>query len=206
MFPWTFTDDTVMGIAVTQTLEICGEVNQDDLAQRFGTKYAEDPHRGYGDTAHKILRAIASGTPWREVSPKAFGGSGSMGNGAAMRAAPVGAWFFDDPQQAAKQAVLNAEVTHMHIDGQAGAVAVAAALSCQWQIEGTAESNRSALMKTVLPSVPDSVTRNVLARALELPDEISFQEAAAELGSGEQNRSHRRTQSRFVSGQLKSVC
>ena len=111
-----------------------------------------------------------------------------MGNGAAMRAAPVGAWFFDDPQQAAKQAVLNAEVTHMHIDGQAGAVAVAvaAALACQWQIEGMAESKRSALMETVLPFVPDSVTRNVLARALELPDEISFQEAAAELGNGEQ--------------------
>ena len=76
MFPWTFTDDTVMGIAVTQTLEICGEVNQDDLAQRFGTMYAEDPHRGYGDTAHMILRAIASGAPWREVSSRAFGGSG----------------------------------------------------------------------------------------------------------------------------------
>lgn len=50
-----------------------------------------------------------------------------MGNGAAMRVAPLGAWFADDPAEAARQAALSAEVTHPHPEAVAGAIAVAVA-------------------------------------------------------------------------------
>lgn len=42
-----------------------------------------------------------------------------------MRVAPLGAWFSDDVEEAARQAALSAAVTHTHPEGVAGAVAVA---------------------------------------------------------------------------------
>ena len=67
----------------------------------------------------------AAGADWREISPTLFG-SGSYGNGAAMRAAPIGGYFSGNPRRAAKEAQLSAVVTHAHPEGQAGAIAVAA--------------------------------------------------------------------------------
>ena len=92
---WHFTDDTVMGIGIYRILEKYGEINQDKLAEIFAKNYLLDWHRGYGGTAHSILREIGEGSDWREVAPKVFDGMGSMGNGAAMRAAPIGAYFAD---------------------------------------------------------------------------------------------------------------
>lgn len=112
MFPWTFTDDTIMGIAVTQCLEINGHIDQADLAKRFAQAYDEDPYRGYGDTAQKILRSIAEGIDWKSASSAVFRGSGSMGNGAAMRSGPIGAWYCDDLERVVTEANLSAEVTH----------------------------------------------------------------------------------------------
>ena len=51
--------------------------------------------RGYGDTAHGLLGALSRGEPWQSVSRSVFNGSGSLGNGRAMRSAPIGAYFFD---------------------------------------------------------------------------------------------------------------
>ncbi len=47
-----------------------------------------------------------------------FSGLGSFGNGAAMRAAPLGAWFAGDVETVIQQAILSAEVTHAHPEGQ----------------------------------------------------------------------------------------
>jgi ADP-ribosylglycohydrolase len=46
-----------------------------------------------------------------------FGGNGSFGNGAAMRVAPLGAYFAADPDRAAAEARLQAEITHSHVEG-----------------------------------------------------------------------------------------
>lgn len=50
-----------------------------------------------------------------------FYGQGSYGNGAAMRVAPLGAYFADDLALATQQARLSAEVTHAHAEGLIGA-------------------------------------------------------------------------------------
>lgn len=86
---WLFTDDTVMGIGVYNILKQNGEIHQDKLAMEFAQNYLLDDYRGYGGTAHGILRDIAGGNPWAEVSRAVFDGMGSMGNGAAMRSAPL---------------------------------------------------------------------------------------------------------------------
>ncbi len=131
--PWHWTDDTAMAVSLFELLQRHGQVEQNDLATTFALRYATEPHRGYGGTAHDILRRIGVGEDWKPVSQSAFNGMGSMGNGAAMRVAPLGAYFADDLQRTVREAVLSAEVTHAHPDGIAGAVAVAVATAVATQ-------------------------------------------------------------------------
>ncbi len=83
--PWYYTDDTEMALAVVEVLTQRGLIDPDALALAFARRYHRDPQRGYGGTAHQILRAIGLGERWEVVAPAAFGGQGSMGNGAASR-------------------------------------------------------------------------------------------------------------------------
>src|SRR5438309_1755336 len=89
--PWHYTDDTVMALGVVEVLERHGKIDQDDLAATFGRRYRAAPGRGYGRGARDILDEVARGMPWRALSQEAFEGKGSMGNGGAMRVAPLGA-------------------------------------------------------------------------------------------------------------------
>ena len=53
-------------------------------------------------TRHNLVRALVDGADWRVVTPAVFAGQGSMGNGAAMRVAPVGAYWADDRDHGVK--------------------------------------------------------------------------------------------------------
>ncbi|HVV82931.1 MAG TPA: ADP-ribosylglycohydrolase family protein, partial [Kofleriaceae bacterium] len=53
--PWRWTDDTAMAIAIVETLDAHGEVDEDALAAAFAARYALEPVRGYGAGAHRIL-------------------------------------------------------------------------------------------------------------------------------------------------------
>jgi ADP-ribosylglycohydrolase len=122
---WEWTDDTEMACSVVWMLATAGAVDQDTLAAAFAERC--EPNRGYGGGAFTILRRIRQGLPWPAAAASVFNGEGSCGNGAAMRVAPLGAYFPDSPARAAREAVLSAEVTHAHPEGVAGAVAVAEA-------------------------------------------------------------------------------
>lgn len=177
--PWPYTDDTVMALAIVEVLEHYGEIDRDRLARAFALKYVADPQRGYGAMAHHILRAIAHGADWREVARAAFNGMGSMGNGGAMRAAPIGAFFFDNLQLAAEQACLAAQVTHAHPEGQAGAAAVAIAAACACS-GGTSDD----LLDTTIAFTPASDTRTGVMQARDLPRDTDVGTAVRVLGNG----------------------
>lgn len=179
--PWRFTDDTEMALAITEVLDRHGRIDQDALARAFGRRYAADPDRGYGGTAHRILRSIGRGLPWRGVSAAVFDGMGSMGNGGAMRVAPVGAYFADDFERVALEARRSAEVTHMHPDGQAGAIAVAIATACAFQMSDAPHGET--LLETTLRFTPDGDTKRGISKALEIL-ELSTPSAASILGAG----------------------
>ncbi|WP_224369454.1 ADP-ribosylglycohydrolase family protein [Hyalangium versicolor] len=181
--PWGYTDDTEMALGILQVLEEHGRIDQDALAQVFAARYRLNPYRGYGGTAQEILREIHEGAPWRRVSSQVFDGTGSKGNGGAMRVAPLGAWFADDLGRVVVEARASAEVTHFNPDGQAGAIAiaVAAAWACQWQEQRSAPDQ---LFEVVLDHTPPGATRRGLERARALPLESSPVSAAKELGSG----------------------
>ena len=119
--PWFVTDDTMMALSIARCLKRYGHIDQDALAASFAREYARDPRRGYGGTAHGILRAIGEGTSWQTAAGRVFDGQGSCGNGGAMRAAPLGAYFADDLDRVIAEAKASAAVTHAHPDGQTGA-------------------------------------------------------------------------------------
>lgn len=182
---WTWTDDTAMAISVLETLIHRGTIDQDDLADAFAARYAKEDRRGYGGTAHGILMAIGAGEHWREVSPTVMGGMGSMGNGGAMRVAPLGAFFADDVAVLIEEARKSAEVTHAHSEGQAGAIAVAlAAAFVALASENATKFSRSDFFSFVLDNMPDSQTRAGIAQAMDLPSEYSVDTAVSALGNG----------------------
>ncbi|WP_181957512.1 ADP-ribosylglycohydrolase family protein [Streptomyces paludis] len=174
---WPWTDDTAMALAVHRVLDECGVVDQERLALAFALAYDADPGRGYGYGMHMLLPALlAEPARWRALAGGLFDGGGSLGNGAAMRVAPLGARFADDLGLVAEQAALSAEVTHAHPQGIAGAVAVAVAAALSVRSELT--------VAAVAEATPPGPVRDGLARAAELPFTTEPVAAAALLGSG----------------------
>jgi ADP-ribosylglycohydrolase len=179
---WYFTDDTNMALSIYEILRQYGEIDQDALAVSFGAQY--DPQRGYGPAMHMLLRQYRAGYRWFDTAKKVFNGSGSFGNGSAMRVAPVGAYFADDLAQAAKQARLSAEVTHAHSEGAAGAMAVAVAAAVAYNLRGQEPLSRPAFIDAVMPFVPDSEVKDGLQRARDLASGASIRDAVGVLGNG----------------------
>lgn len=184
---WRWTDDTAMALSVVRVLGTRGRIEQDALAADFAARFAAEPWRGYGGGAARLLIRVGVGADWRIEAPALFDG-GSYGNGAAMRAGPVGAAFPGMPALAAAEARRQAEVTHAHPDGQAGAMAVAAAAAIA---AGPAEGRPSgpAFVAAVVPYVPPGETR----RRLELARDIAsdrFGAAVRALGTGNQIAAH----------------
>lgn len=185
--PWKCTDDTERALAIAAVLTDYGRVQQDELAQEFALRYVADPHRCYGAGMHDLLGQIAHGAQWHEAAPQLFRGDGSLGNGSAMRVAPVAGYFADDWDEIARQARASAEVTHAHHEGIAGAIAAAVAggWAWQWSASGWREP-RETLLEVACRYTPRGDVWQGLNRACQLPlDEWEFT-AAECLGNGEQ--------------------
>lgn len=182
---WHFTDDTVMAIGIYRILEQYGEINQDELAKIFAANYELDWHRGYGGTAHTILRNIAEGKDWQKAASEVFDGMGSMGNGGAMRAAPIGAYFADDLDKVLYNARASAEVTHTHIEGIAGAMAVAAASALFLNKKlGRYLGEGIDFLRDIADTLPESDTKYKILSAVSIPKESSIEFAVSVLGNG----------------------
>lgn len=184
--PWPWTDDTEMACSVVAELRAHGAVDRDRLAAAFAERC--EPYRGYGAGTVVVLHRIRDGVPWAVAAGEAFDGRGSWGNGAAMRVAPLGAFFAGDPDRAAAQAALSAEVTHRHPEAIAGAMAVAVAAS---HAAATRDRGCSAadLLRAVEPYLIGGATADGIARACTLLGR-SVAEAAYELGNGARVSAH----------------
>jgi ADP-ribosylglycohydrolase len=181
---WPWTDDTEMACALVAELRRGGAIDQDRLARGFAERF--EPYRGYGGGAVVVLRRIRDGQPWREVARDAFGGQGSMGNGAAMRVAPLGAFHAGDSRTAALEAMRSAEVTHAHAEGILGAVAVAvAAAEAGWARLVRNRPTPAELLDAVAGYLVDGQVLTGVRRARRLLGR-SVGEAAYELGNGAQ--------------------
>jgi len=179
--PWPYTDDTEMALSIVAVLRRHDTIDQDALAQSSASHY--NPSRGYGPAMHRMLRRVGGGEQWQVVAASLFEGQGSFGNGAAMRVAPLGAYFADDLERVVEQARRSAEVTHAHPEGIAGAIGIAVAAAWAWRL-GQGGNSSTSLIDLVLPYLPASEVQSRLRRALDLAPGTPASYGAALLGNG----------------------
>src|SRR3954471_771635 len=183
---WQWTDDTEMACSVVAVLASHQRLDQDALARSFAEHHDFD--RGYGPAVNRLLRLVREGEEWRELAAALFNGQGSWGNGAAMRIAPLGAWYADDPEQATHQAEISAYPTHQHREAVVGAMAVAAAASLAAAPAGPPSAE--ALLDGVIALVPRSAVGAGLRRARDMLDYGDAGTVAAVLGCGRRTTAH----------------
>lgn len=111
----TFTDDTILTIAVAEVLFEGDYGNHDAYIDKYHEWFDRYPSAGFGNTFQEWAWS-KSRRPYN-----------SWGNGSAMRVSPIG-YAFDTLEETLFEAKVSAEVTHNHPSGIRGAQAVAAAI------------------------------------------------------------------------------
>jgi poly(ADP-ribose) glycohydrolase ARH3 len=134
-----YTDDTAMAIGIAESLLTKGYLDPEHLGETFQKNFHRESWRGYASGPPTIFAAVAqTRITYVEAAKSLFGGRGSFGNGAAMRAAPVGLMYYDS-KDLYEQVDLSASVTHSHpvgVDGSAiQAKAVAQAVDLDPEVE-----------------------------------------------------------------------
>lgn len=171
----TYTDDTQMAIALAESLLEHGGVDPAALGRAFAD--AHDPRRGYGSGTTEVLRLVRSGVHPCHAARSAFGGKGSLGNGAAMRIAPVAVRYARDTRALAEAARASASVTHAHALGVDAALAQAIAIAAALRGEDPLDA---AIDAATTPELRDRLAK--AARLVEAGLEPA--EIAALLGNG----------------------
>lgn len=116
----TFTDDTVMTIAVAKAfMDIKQDADDEWIIENLAKRM-----RGYG---HLFPNAGYGGMFYRWLNNPSCKAYNSFGNGSAMRASSV-AWLYNDIESVRHAAILSAMVTHNHPEGIKGAEATASAI------------------------------------------------------------------------------
>ena len=133
-FHGRWTDDTHMMIGVAESLIANKGFNGEHMAWTFIKNWEKEPWRGYGPGPPRVFRTIKSGVAWNEAAKQLYGGMGSLGNGAAMRVAPVGLFYYDDTEKLREIAYRSAEITHTHMLGKEGAALQAYAVALALKI------------------------------------------------------------------------
>jgi ADP-ribosylglycohydrolase len=210
--PWRWTDDTEMASSVVAVLAAHGRVEQDALAASFAGRQNAGGPRGYGRAVNRILGRVRDGEDWRRLSAALFDGQGSWGNGAAMRVAPLGAWYAEDVEEAVRQAEVSSYVTHQHREAVTGCMAVAAAAALAAArpdgaaqappggtgttgttdagLRGSGPAAGAALLDQVIALVPRSAVAQGLRRARDMLDYDDVATVAAVLGNGRRTSAH----------------
>jgi poly(ADP-ribose) glycohydrolase ARH3 len=173
--PMRYTDDTAMSIAMAVSLVERGGFDGAHMAATFADQFFAEPWRGYGGGPPQIFDRIRAGEPWDRPARALFGGSGSYGNGAAMRVAPVAVFGHPDTERVADLARRTAVITHAHPEGVDGAVAQAVAV---------------ALMLDEAPPSPERVLDGVRPHltTTEFTDRLDAVAAAVDRGDDEYAR------------------
>ena len=181
-FHGRWTDDTHMMIGVAESLIANKGFNGKHMAWTFIKNWEKEPWRGYGPGPPRVFRKIKSGIPWNEAAGQLYGGMGSYGNGAAMRVAPVGLFYYDDENRLREVAYKSAEITHTHELGKEGAAIQAYAVALAVQTEG-GNLNPEEFLERIVNFTENSVYRKKLEKARLLLKKDNKKEVIKMLGN-----------------------
>jgi poly(ADP-ribose) glycohydrolase ARH3 len=159
-----YTDDTAMALGLAESLAQRRDLDPHHLGRTFHRHFNREPWRGYAAGPPTIFQLVAqSGLTYEDAARRLFGGQGSLGNGAAMRVAPLGLFFHDSPDLYSK-AVASAAVTHAHPLAQDGAAVQAGAVALAVHLDPGHPFPRDAFFRRML----------ILARTPEIQEKLSL--------------------------------
>lgn len=179
-----YTDDTHMTIGVAESLAECGGFDGAHMAGRFVDNYYREPWRGYGPGPPRVFRLIKGGKPWDKAAGDIYPG-GSFGNGAAMRVAPVGLFFWNRPLELREVAYQSGLITHAHVLGMEGAALQAMVVALAVAEDPARPFEPLSFMSHLLDFTTEDTYREKLGKfsmLLERPDDR--QRVVRELGHG----------------------
>ncbi len=180
---WRYTDDTQMALSIYDTLRQEGKIIPDKLAKSFVNNF--DISRGYGVGAEQLLQDIQDGGDWQNLASAMFDGTGSFGNGSAMRVAPIGAYFASDVELVKENAIHSSIITHTHPDAVSGAIAVAlASAQAVTFSQSNQKTDKHRFWDIILAYLDEGRLKEQVKKASTLSENCTTQEASHVLGSG----------------------
>ena len=178
-----YTDDTHMMIGVAESLVRYGGFNGEDMAQTFARNYELEPFRGYGPGPPLIFQLIKAGAAWDEAAQGIYPG-GSYGNGSAMRIAPIGVFYHDNPAMLREVSYNSSRITHAHKLGKEGAALQAYAIALATSLEPSEGLYRTDFLAKLTSFVKDAVYKEKLGRIEALLNKPDRGKVVTELGNG----------------------
>ncbi len=125
--PKNYTDDTQMAFSVFEEMVENGMIDQKSLKNRFLCRFS--PWRGYGGGMLEVIERWRGGEEIETAATSLYNGTGNFGNGAAVRVAPISAFFrLGEITELFEQVRRCAMLTHTHPYGIAGAQLQASAV------------------------------------------------------------------------------
>jgi len=182
---YKYTDDTAMARQVAQSLiDGQGELKNQDLALRFHQEYYNEPWRGYGGSVVEVFSKLSNqgeNDDCFKPAQEQFDGSGSYGNGAAMRVHPV-AIMASNMQEVVDLASRQSRLTHSHPDAVDGAVLQATAVHLALK---THRSSQQQFIDALKENIPDtsSYDLSTIQELLGLGDQLKNSEMIQSLGN-----------------------
>jgi poly(ADP-ribose) glycohydrolase ARH3 len=179
-----YTDDTHMTIGVAESLVEKGGFNGTHMAGRFADNYFKEPWRGYGPGPPRVFQLLRNGEAWDKAASHIYRG-GSFGNGAAMRVAPVGLLFWNNPKKLKEVSCQSSLITHSHILGMEGATLQARAVALAVAENPDKQLDMQSFISRLLEFTTEGVYRTKITNfssLLEHPDDR--QAVVRELGHG----------------------
>ncbi len=173
-----------MMIGVAESLIENEGLDGSHMAQTFIRNYEHEPWRGYAYGPPKVFEWIRSGVAWNEAAKRLFGGAGSYGNGAAMRVAPVGILYHNDPERLRSVAYGQSQITHAHELGKEGAALQAYAVALAVNADPFSELETSVFLGELKDFTRSEVYRRKLEVAEKLLGEEDRLRVVRELGNG----------------------
>lgn len=120
-----YSDDSQLARELLESYVACKRFEPSDYASRIAAIFREERIVGLGFATLEAAQRLIAGVDWEEAGTR----PPSAGNGSAMRAAPVGLFFYDDPERLIEVAHDQSRITHQDRRCSAGSIAIAGAVA-----------------------------------------------------------------------------
>jgi poly(ADP-ribose) glycohydrolase ARH3 len=174
-----------MSLVVAEHIIEHGDIQPQILGHQFREHYHREPWRGYGESTRYIFSLVENeGIGYIDAALRLHGGSGSFGNGAAMRVAPVALYHHGSPALRDEVAA-SSRVTHAHPVAIDAATVLALALSRLLALNAQRPFSPHALIAALIGTAHSGQIRDKLEQIPSLLDSgLPHAEVAEILGHG----------------------